>query len=358
VATSDLQRFHLGQAIHWSLAPAVRSLTARRKTPQDDPFSRLTAVWSAGHVLEAAGWLCLGADLGYYPRDETWQALRELLGGDSILTAVSAEDRPLVVTNDWAEPLAAGDLDQALDIRLFGDLHHGARVLLPAFQAGSLLARHYGGDTTSQWFLRMLLLAPDLYWTQHSEDRRLLEAASGGGPESWTAWEHPAENGHFLDCLLSTLRYLQALSTWASSTREPRVDRGEDHDSTTNPEPAERLVHAVGRLQRWRLDLSNDQVRSRLDATIDLADEELPRLLLAAGSSITDAWPNGFREAVTQALADWDEISGEATGDTTDPGRGSTGGSEMAQGTTKQGLDAEVASVVGEYPHPLGGGTA
>lgn len=348
MARSDLQRFHLAQAIRGSLAPAVRSFfAARGGGPLPEVFSRPTLVWSAGRVLEAAGWLCLGTNLGYYPRDETRQALYELLGSDPILTALSPEDRGRMVANDWAEPLAAGNLEEALEIRLFRDRADEAEALLPALQAGWLLARKHVHDTTSQWFLRMLLLAPDPYWTQHSEEGRVLEAASAGGPESFAAWEYLAEHGHFLDGLLSTLRHLQALATWAASTREPRVDRSEERDSAMDPEPASRLVHAVGKLQRWQLDLSNDRVRSRLDATVDLADEALPKLLLAAGSSIAEAWPEGFRETATQALADWDEISGEATGKTKPPTRGSSGGSKAQSQAAERVVSAEVARAIG-----------
>jgi hypothetical protein len=51
----------------------------------------------------------------------------------------------------------------------------------------------------------------------------------------------------------------------------------------------------------------------------------------------TDAWPGGFRAAANQTLADWEEISGEATRGHPEPSGGGRGGSAEVDHDEREG---------------------
>jgi crotonobetainyl-CoA:carnitine CoA-transferase CaiB-like acyl-CoA transferase len=266
-----------------------------------------------GSFIEAAGWLCLGSDLGYFLREEAAEALRPFLSPE-VERPISDEERRCIVGSDWAEHLASGSLDQALEIRLFADVQTEARTLQPAFQSAWNLAARLATSEPSNRLLRALLLSDDDDWRREGTDNG---AASGAIlRESQQFWKRLAA-GHPFDGLVKTLHHLQILSTWVASTRvsESRWERPSALE--TSPQAmaiAERLlVKSVGKLLRWRLDLGNDRVRKRLEGAIDEADELLPELMRSIGYNIEDAWPEGFRAAMLQALAGWGEISGEST---------------------------------------------
>lgn len=148
-----------------------------------------------------------------------------------------------------------------------------------------------------------------------------------------------------------TERGLQALTTRAASTQGAEGDSAGPAVEGAGPGPAEsparRLVLTAGKLLRWRLDLGNQQVRQRLEQSVELADRRLPELMTALGYDIADAWPEGFRAAMEKALADWDRMSGRSTRGQPAPPSKSGGGMEAAATTKK--VDVAVVAEVGSY---------
>jgi hypothetical protein len=328
VANSDLelQRFHLGQAMRGLVGPAMRALASSSRRPEGSPPFRRDIVWSLGSLVEAGGFLCLGVDLGYLPRTDTTEALRRLFARPPA-AELAEEERALVVGNAWADHLALGDAKEALAVRAFADLPEETAALLPAFQSAWSFAARLATSAAANRFLRRLLLAGEEAWRAEMDDHGIGSAAVLAGPGDEQAWSRLAA-GHPLDGLLDALRHLEIVSEWAASAqaaarrhgRRPGLRLGDEESAAT---AARILVRSVGRLLRWRLDLANQSVNRRLGRAIDDADGILGELLAAVGGNATDVWPEGFRAAATQALADWEEISGEATRIHPGPGGGS-----------------------------------
>ncbi len=290
-------------------------------------------MWAYGALVEAAGWLCLGSDLGYFPRRGMAEVLRPLFDTNEVRALRSG--RRLVEGSDWAVHLAVGDVDQALEVRPFRDLSaEDAAALQPAFQSAWSFAARLAASAPLNRFLERLLVLHDALW--HLDilgARKLSEAGRTRDPAAW----QPLAEGHPLDGLIATLHHLQVLATWAASTAEAESPGESARPSPEGAEPgpaespARRLVQSAGKLLRWRLDLGNQQVSQRLEQAIDLADRRLPELMTALGYDIEDAWPEGFRAAMAQALADWDRMSGGATRGRPTPPTMTGGGGEAAK---------------------------
>lgn len=343
-----LQAFHLSQALYGLGAPAARALAA---APQKGP-RRGDGIWAYGRFLEAAGWLCLGSDLGYFPRRETAEVLRSLLTMKAA-QKVPEEARELVVGNDWAELLAAGDIEQAFEVRLFRDEPEEARALQPAFQTAWSFAAGLAASGPADAFQKALLVLDDNRWDDDIRAAaevldRALRSREGA------VWRQLAEREHLLDGLIATLHHLQVLAAWAYSTAEPgSSSKGLAPDERVGGAPAEsparRLVLAAGKLLRWRLDLAHQQVQRRLDEAVDLAADLLPDLMSVLGSDIEEAWPEGFRGAMENALADWRDITGGAATRGRPAPTSESGSGGVAVGTADADVAVEVEAGVSFY---------
>ena len=342
----DLQRFHLGQAMRGLVGPAVHALTASRQ-PEDYPPPRRDVVWSLGSLVEAGGFLCLGVDLGYFPRADTTNALRRLFARAPAIELAN-EERALVFANAWAEHLSVGDAEEALAVRGFADVPEEAAGLLPAFQSAWSFAARLARSAEADPFLRRLLLAGEEAWRGEMDDQGMeIPVPRRRGDEN--AWRQLAA-GHPLDGLLDALRHLEIISELAASVQAAARPRGRRHglwlpDEESAVTAARMLVRSVGTLLRWRLDLANESVYRRLGGAIEDADAIIAELLRAVHAE--DPWPKGFRAAAAKALADWEEISGQAIRSRPQPGGGgSTGIAEVDRSKREDGDRAEAGAAI------------
>jgi len=307
MASPSLQRFHFVQVGSWLSARLYQSTG-----PFRDPFTR---VWALGDTLEAGAWLCLGADLRYFPPAAVRAAL------EPVFTQPSGEAiRPILTTNAlnwWTSALSSGNVAAALDARLFRDVATDmADTLHPPFQTASLWAQHFSSDEIAQRFMRTVRLATDSVWAQETgAQRRHMTEALGRGEKSRSLRALSDGGAWLFDGLLRAASHFEALVLWGVATVTTRPATPEHASQARERRDAlgtarARLLLSAGSIERWRLDLGHELVRNRIEEMIAVAEELAEPLLEMMGGDPRSAWPNGIRSALQERFRYWATISG------------------------------------------------
>lgn len=333
-------RFRLALTLRWQAGPSEETLEKARPALEAGVLSEETT-WATASLLEAGGWLCLGAQIGLFPDDATRSALHMLFGRRRRLwRCLPDEERYRLLGNDWAEALAVGNVEQAMAIHSVRQPSGASSQLLPAFQSAELHAQRWNSTRAVSSLLRRLSLADEEAWRAFAAAHDSpAEVIRSGEREQWGKL---AGAVHPFDGLILLLNQLQCLSSWAESTvaRGERRGHRELDSEGARGEAARDLVRAVGKLQRWKLDLGDDRLRQRLWDMIGEVESLVPALLEVARAKVEDAWPQGLAAAFEEALSGWDQISGEASGEYSDPSDGGSGGGERQVELQKELVEA------------------
>jgi hypothetical protein len=319
VTESEAQEARLAEFVRFGVAPA--SERWRRAQQGPDPAE---AMWALGVLLEAGAWICLGTEIGYFPRSKALAVLERSVGRQPKQSLVR-EDRHRIVGNRWTESLFSGNLDEALFVRTFQSEQEGRR-LLSEFDAVLLLAWEREGDEMLQRVLRAFLLDDDVVWEREIQrTARLLAMVASGvddseGQQAWRACGRG--EAWVVDGLVRFLVHLDAVETWAASARsgwgladgrsltDDEEELGDVDEDSTRPEDVGKVfVRSVGRVLRWRLERGDARVRERLESTTRLL--EATTLMRALIGNEESPWPGGFRNALNETLNRWEQMSAQ-----------------------------------------------
>jgi hypothetical protein len=222
------------------LATITRSSLARA-------FEEKTqSLWNDGVQQELRSWLSLGVTLDFYPSDpQHLETLTHVFG-------------------------VRWDVDE------FGDLFdQGSTVdkhrLHPYVQSALLLADHLHADSVACRLLSAIAFAPEDTWQELVvTQRQLVASLREARLESLMQMAHG--NAWLFDGTVRVLHHLRAFHFWRDGVT---AHFSEGEDSALAPS----LVHAVTRLQQWRLNVSDADRLRRLEEVVD-ATEGITKTLL------------------------------------------------------------------------------
>jgi hypothetical protein len=307
----EVQEFLLAQFLRDVFEPARLA----HERSGGHPVDRTIAY---GAFLEAAALLSIGMEARLFPIE---------LGNEVLAYTADVLEAPIdlpeelvarVARHPQLDFFAKGDWTDAASYRSIPPpASEDAEDAAVAFQSSLLAMRALRSDPRlSRLGPRMMLLGDaewDVAWQRAVKRIRALLTPSPLDPTGDDALDEMDP----IDGTIRAVTFLSSLDPWTRSLAGlSPAEEDWDLDVLPPPERARLgVVQAVGRVLRWRLDLTDVRVAARfrkaverIDHSVDLLGERIDREI-GGPDGFVSPWPNGFAHQAHEAEASWHRLS-------------------------------------------------